>query len=45
MWMNLPDPAPALYGLPYYSIQLANTGLWDQSTGFNNLNHNLVISN
>jgi hypothetical protein len=45
MWMNLPDPAPALYGLPYYSIQLANTGVWDQSTGFNNLNHNLVISN
>jgi hypothetical protein len=45
MWLNLPDPAPALYGLPYYSIQLANTGLWDQSTGFNNLNHNLMISN
>jgi hypothetical protein len=45
MWMNLPDPAPALYGLPYYSIQLANTGLWDQSTGFNNLNHNLEIIN
>ncbi|MFL5812443.1 MAG: DUF4832 domain-containing protein, partial [Bdellovibrionia bacterium] len=45
MWMNLPDPAPALYGLPYYSIQLANTGVWDAATGFNNLNHNLVISN
>lgn len=35
--LNLPDPAPSLYGRPQYSIRLANKGVWEASTGFNKL--------
>jgi hypothetical protein len=42
--LNLPDPAASLYGRPDYSIQLANTGVWESSTGFNNLGMTVVVS-
>jgi hypothetical protein len=35
--LNLPDPAPTLYERPEYAIQLANEGLWENNTGFNDL--------
>lgn len=35
--LNLPDPCENLRGNPYYSIQLANEGTWDERTGFNTL--------
>jgi hypothetical protein len=35
--LNLPDAAPALRKDPRYSIRFANTGTWQESTGFNNL--------
>jgi hypothetical protein len=35
--LNLPDPAPRLYGRPEYSIRLANRNTWQASTGFNDL--------
>ncbi len=35
--LNLPDPAPTLYGRPEYSIRFANKGTWEASTGFNKL--------
>jgi hypothetical protein len=41
--LNLPDPAPSLYGRPEYSIRLANTGVWEPSTGFNRLLHTIHI--
>jgi hypothetical protein len=44
VYLNLPDPQPLVYNNPNYSIQLANTGLWDAITGFNSLNHSLIIN-
>ena len=29
---------------PEYSIQLANTGTWEATTGYNNLNHTLTVN-
>jgi hypothetical protein len=33
----LPDEAETLQNNPLYAVQLANQGLWDESTGYNNL--------
>lgn len=44
IFLNLPDPIPTLYANPNYSIQLANTGLWESATGYNKLNHNIAVS-
>lgn len=41
--LNLPDPEERLYGIPDYSIRLANDGLWEAETGFNRLNHRISI--
>lgn len=35
--LNLPDPAPALYGNPDFSVRLANTDVWEVSTGYNHI--------
>lgn len=35
--LHLPDPAPTLYGLPAYSIRLANADVWEATTGYNRL--------
>lgn len=35
--LHLPDPERGLYGIPAYSIRFANTGVWEPSTGFNDL--------
>jgi len=37
VYLNLPDPEPRLYGNPLYSIRLANDGIWDDATGFNEI--------
>jgi hypothetical protein len=42
--LNLPDPESALYGRPEYSIQTANTGTWEASTGFNNLLQTVTVN-
>lgn len=41
--INLPDPTPSLYGNPDYSIRLANEGVWEAETGFNQLLATMVI--
>jgi hypothetical protein len=41
--LNLPDSETSLSTNPAYSIRLANTGLWEASTGYNSLQHNLII--
>ena len=41
--LNLPDPESTLRSRPEYAIQLANTNVWDASTGFNNLNHTVNV--
>ncbi len=35
--LNLPDPAPGLYGRAEYAIQLANESVWEAETGYNRL--------
>lgn len=42
--LNLPDPYPSIHDRPEYSIRLANTGVWETSTGYNKLNLKLKIS-
>jgi len=37
LYLNLPDPEPAIYGNPAFSIRLANDKVWDAPTGYNNL--------
>lgn len=37
LFLNLPDPETTLRNNPYFSIQLANKGLWDEKTGYNSL--------
>lgn len=42
--LALPDPEPTLHDRPEYAIRLANTGLWNATTGENSLKQNLVVS-
>ena len=35
--LNLPDPCATLRDNPLFSIQLANEGTWNESTGYNKL--------
>jgi hypothetical protein len=44
VFLNLPDPHPALNRNPLYSVRLANQLLWDQSSGFNSFMHTLHIT-
>lgn len=37
LYMNLPDPCETLRDNPLFSIRLANTGTWDENTGYNRL--------
>ena len=41
--LNLPDPAATLRDRPAFSIRVANAGTWEDSTGFNRLNHRVTI--
>ena len=45
LYLNLPDPEPSIYNRADYAIRLANTGIWDSSTGYNDLNHSITINN
>ncbi len=42
--LRMPDPEPALHERPEYSIRLANDGVWETSTGFNNLLHTVTVT-
>jgi hypothetical protein len=41
----LSDPEPKLHDNPNYAIRLANLNLWEDSTGYNSLNHTVNITN
>ena len=45
LFLHILDPSNnnAIANRPEYSIQLANTGTWEASTGFNRLNHTLTV--
>ena len=42
--LSLPDPLSALGNRPEYAIQLANTDLWDPTTGFNDLQRIVTVT-
>jgi len=42
--LALADPVSALNARPEYSIRLANQNTWEAATGYNNLNHTLVVT-
>ena len=44
MLLALPDADPGLANRAEYSIQFANTGIWEPASGFNNLKANLVVT-
>ncbi|MBI3957596.1 MAG: DUF4832 domain-containing protein [Chloroflexi bacterium] len=41
--LNLPDPEAGVYDRSEYAIRLANDGLWEPATGFNDLEHTIVV--
>ncbi|MEE6262880.1 DUF4832 domain-containing protein [Plantactinospora sonchi] len=41
--LSLPDPQPRLATRPEYAIRLANTNVWEPSTGYNDLLHSVVV--
>src|SRR5690606_36280627 len=41
--LHLPDAYDNLADRPEYSIRLANEDVWEESTGYNRLNHTLQI--
>lgn len=45
VYLNLPDISPNLKDNPNYSIRLANTGIWQASTGYNLLKSGVEIEN
>ncbi len=46
MWLHIADASDnkRVFGRPEFSVQLANEGMWDSSTGYNNLNHIIEVS-
>ncbi len=44
LYLNLSDPSSSLHANPAYSIQLANTGVWDAQTGYNSLQASLQVT-
>ena len=44
LYLHLPDLYPSLASNPAYAIRLANTGLWDATTGMNALNASVVVT-
>lgn len=41
--LNLPDKYPSLSDRPEYSIRLANERTWEAGTGYNKLNHTIMV--
>ncbi|MEO9477720.1 MAG: DUF4832 domain-containing protein, partial [Cyclobacteriaceae bacterium] len=44
LYLNMPDPYHSLYDNPYYSIRMANDGVWIDSLGYNLLATDISIS-
>ena len=45
IFIFLADPEVRLHDNPDYAIRLANQNLWEDSTGYNSLNHQIRITN
>ena len=37
LYLNLPDPCETLHNNPYFSIRIANEGVWNEETGYNQI--------
>ncbi|MFN4198147.1 MAG: DUF4832 domain-containing protein [Flavobacterium sp.] len=44
MYLHLPDASSTIAQRPEYAIRLANQDVWESATGFNSLNHNLIVN-
>jgi hypothetical protein len=44
LMLHFPDPEPELYNRPEYAIRMANTGTWENETGFNSLGHVVQVT-
>jgi Domain of unknown function (DUF4832)/Domain of unknown function (DUF4874) len=44
VYLNLPDPETTLNKNAKYSIHLANKDVWEDSTGYNNLKHQIAVN-
>lgn len=44
LYLSFPDSAPSLAARPEYAIRLANNNMWESTTGYNNLNFTLNVS-
>ncbi len=42
--MNLPDAYESIANRPEYSIRLANNNVWEETTGYNKLNHKITVN-
>lgn len=45
VYLRITDVNAKIKGKPSYSIRFANADLWDESRGYNKLNHTLTVSN
>jgi hypothetical protein len=43
LYLALSDPMPMLRKRKEYAIRLANTGVWENATGYNNLGHTITV--
>ena len=41
--LHLSDPEPTLHDRPEYAIRLANSQVWEASTGYNSLLHSIIV--
>ena len=41
--LSLPAPEPTLQQRPEYAVRLANENIWEANTGYNRLNHKLIV--
>lgn len=44
LYLWLPDQYESIKNDPRFAVRFANTGVWDSSTGYNNLNASIVIN-
>ncbi|HEY3447557.1 MAG TPA: DUF4832 domain-containing protein, partial [Myxococcales bacterium] len=43
VFLHLPDSSASLAARPEYAIRLANTGVWEAATGYNDLKHRVTV--
>lgn len=44
LFLFLPDPEKSIHDRPEYAVRMANTNMWEEKTGYNNLGITITIS-